>query len=614
MLLKEDQTLTVYPGRVSDYKEDTTEKLRPYSCVMRRLPKDVGDFVEFISTITKDLCGGAGVKINIDEFPQLLENLKKLRVNSESEKKSKLSLYIPPTHPDYPYLLPRHKNHLDESPNLRSLISVNDSLFEGGLISVLQLICLKYTFDFNIVLDLSKIRPNGTVNSQGMIASGLADPRMRDDVYTFCDVYLSFFEILNYPTLESIIKFLGVFNDCLKRGGGKYGGKKGIITTSFTAGLPGTLEYLNLDNNLIPGGHKKSYRIIDFANNKTVEEFLPEIAEDCNSGGSFFEFVDRGEENLFHNVCVGIKLPNNDTCLINRIPLYLVDNPYDIINMFANTAYDITELHYTWRDGKDITDILPLNLCDQVAIDFMGLASMLAKFKVGYVEFTNSINAALKLPQEELELYKFLNDAESISDKLAIAFCLGVIGATRVCDSASKKYGFKKLARVFCFEPGQNHVKKCKYILEPYGKLTSSQSVYPAIHKLMKRNSNYEDVVILELHPDVETIFELGNEAWLDFTEAFLKLLNLTGRGHGCGSVDYFNLDNNPITVDVMRDFHKRGINTKYYTQHMDWLNVSNYSKNLESKKFIEGLTNMEDLVFKLEETDKEEHCHTCGG
>ena len=524
------------PGRVRTFLEKPSHTL-PFSCVLRKYHNNLG---KFLAICANDLKQGAGVKVVLDDF----------------QPRSRLSVgwwfYLSPDHPDYKYLTPLQKQYLNCLDSPSDIYQVQDTLLgEHGIVEAWKYLIDTYT---PVTFDLSLLRPAGTVNEVGLKASGPIGCGTKGE-QSFFSVFFAISQHLKEGGISSFLHLLGVLNDCIRRGGIK----KAIICSSLRYDSPVIRDYINTHN--ILGNHKKAYRID--SNLLSSPALVSAIAESVESEGAFLEKI--VDDNLYANVCQGIKIPDNGTCLLWRVNLGGLPCIQDITNAFVFATSQLVKLHCTWREqvGDRAKSVAPLSEDRQVALDLLGLASLLAIEGISYRQLT----AALNRYNNNIDISTF-SKADFLVAQLASAYQVSRYIADQICDSLDAP----RLDRIHTIEPSQRHFMDC-FDREGF---TTTRGIYPPYHRSITRASESEKVRHIQFHPNVETAESVTPEGWQNFFCEFKKFIDLVGRSHGFMSFDSYL----PITPNWIQWFLQESpLESLYYPE------ASRYQKQYLQKK-----------------------------
>jgi hypothetical protein len=460
--------------------------------------------------------------------------------------------------PDYEVVLsPKHPDFREGSrwitnwdDNYRSLpvdvnIMVQDSMetdpSENG-VGIIESWSLFYNSLINnksVRVDLTNLRPAGTENDSGLIASGPIGKN--DNESNFASIYHHLGEYHYFQgtvlRMEHLLVLLGSLNEAIRRGGFK----RGIICTSMSYKNPYFSEYLKVDQRNIPGSLKKAARV----DQDLPDTVIPEIVKATRDQGIFWEKI-HPDPTLFQNVCEGIFLRDKGTCLLWRINLGMCRNPRQVVEAFRDAAASLTNLHMNWRQdslksGKPIPDVLPVETDLQIGLDVAGLANLLALWGITYQDFKDSL------------------DGKESSDKasdLKSALAEGYRESLRVVDDITDSLGMPRMERVHTVEPQQSH----SYEMRDYSGYTIARGIWPPIAQKVLRKSDTESNRLHSFGP-VETMQDFPPGFNMAFSDSYYKFMREHGRAHAI-SVD----DWTEATVESFKKWlYKMALPSKYY-------------------------------------------------
>ena len=526
------------PGRVRTFLEHPEYNTTPHSCALFCYNNDPVELVKFVTIALK---GGAGVKII---FPA------HTNFDLGEIKPADIRYTIDPTHPDAAKIDADDNFNIDfgDSEYASQVFDVTPLDTISGTNGILSAIEEIYFYAGSpILVDLSNLRPSATINKWGMQSSGPS---------SFWDIFKSFHEFCQHPSIGSLLICLGHVNHTMRRGGYK----KGIVTSAMEYDCPLVNEYLDIDITGLLGSHKLGL-IID------PEVILPrelifKIVNKRNEQSLFLEKVTPTRK-TWYNVCMGLEIGHRGTCLIWRVNLGLCRNNYQIVQAFIETIYELVKLHITWRDSKSNPGIYAELLKDcQVGLDIMGLDNYLSIHGITYLEFV-----------EGLELYpkNYEWHRESKVYNLLDAIAKGYESAIETADKMMSERGYPPLERMFTVEPAQSHSYEtldsagyttCRGIFAPFGRLTN-------------RTSDSEINRVYN-HGKVETASEIGADLQIRLCNAWQVFMNNTGRAHAISQDTYA-----PMTVGTYMDWVDSPSRTLYYAEHNNYNQRRHLAKSI---------------------------------
>jgi hypothetical protein len=529
LALSEEQLLkntNTAPGRVRTFILNPEKNTLPPSCTLYVWDGDLFSLLEFTARALKY---GAGVKIIFKEDAELGQ-----------PKDFIWDCFVDPDNAEFDDFL----NYDNSFNSQRKYVDFDEFTIDDsmeGLFGIIRSWDFMINSTKNPSFNFSNLRPKGTVNDKGLIASG---------VISFMTITNQIGVYLKNPTIYNLIKLLGTLNDVMRRGGYK----KGIIVTSMDYRSKYIFDYLKIDITEIDGSHKKGVRVDE----KVLEnsELVQEISRSCNTESTFLAKI-LPQEGLFENVCNGILLEHRATCLIWRVNLGLCTIE-EIPNAFVNAAKNLIELHYEWRNYTDCLDIfIPVEKDLQIGLDVFGLANLLAIEGISYEQFVTSGEEFL-----EKEMYWYVFDEDlTHTQKLIKSLCVGMQQSIRACDEISDKYGYPKLERIHTIEPAQFHAYDC----EDREGNALCRGIWPPMGQFENRVSSIERNVTV-YHGEVETLSEIGKDLYFRLNSFYQKLMNTFGRPH-CISMDWIE----ECSEEELRKFINSPNVTKYYSLHSSY-------------------------------------------
>ncbi len=566
------------PGRVRTSLINPERQIPPHSCALTKYDNHLH---RLLTLCSRDLRYGCGEKVILDSF------------HNRTPCKFKWGFNLDVGHPDFIQLTERQRSRMNKlDPWDGEWIFVADSMerhdeLEPGLTSIeeswgkfIELAEAGKT----IWVDLSRLRPYGTTNDKGLMASGPIGMGVRDEseAKSFFSIYEALANHLEQGDISTLLILLGTVNDTLRRGGHK----RGIITSSMIWSNPHFQEYLAVLTSIIPGSHKKGVRLT--SEMFVDEELVERVAEAADNEGVFLIKVPPkeaghsvavikndtglnfltdavpGDPEVFpdgialsealDNVCVGLRIRHRGTCLIWRINYGQIERFEDIPKAYCSGIRQLVYQHTTWRDrvGKKAHIYLPVEEDRQVGLCVMGFANALAQWGIKYKE----LNAAIA---------RFLdnNPGHEKADELVFWIAKAHQEACWVADEMMGDLGLPLLERIFTVEPGQNHPYYC---VDLSGN-TCSRGIWPPFHnRPERRNSQHQENIVVRFGKKIEVARDLGAKFHQEFDENWQLLMNFCSgnRAHTISHDTYVR-----ITPDWLKDFMFRSpLQTKYYSEH----------------------------------------------
>lgn len=562
--------LTVCTGRIRTFVEHPEKGTMAPSCTLYVYDNNLEECLLFLA---RALCGGAGVKIHLENF----RARQPLEFNWE--------FYLHHKHLDAHLMYDdnddRHPLFLSNKLKKQRWISVADSMDEDYDDNEIYYysICkswvefVKIAFrEENICVDLSALRPAGTENSVGLVATGPLGYGGGDG--SFLSIYEAIANHLRKGDIVSLIQLFGQLNRVLRRGG-VY--KNGIVCTSLHYQHPDIRAYLNADFSQLPGGQKKAIRfdegILD--DNQLCELVVHHV----NKGGLFLEKIVSSE--LYSNVCQEILQKHRGACLLSHANPAACDSPDRLVDALVATTEFLTNIHLVWRKivGSKAKIYLPLEQDRQIGVGWCGLANFLRRMKVSYRQHIEALEAYL-----DGQPYHDNATASDIAECLIVAY----LKATKRSDEIMLSAGQEPLERIWTMAPCQRNW--VDYV-DPDG-YTLCRSIDPPFNQVEGRDSHTDIKSVNRYnHGSVETMLDLGHDWHQRHWEAWQRMMNLTGRAHTMSFDLYKRIDRIWFS-----DFVERSPLMNVYYQFADrfdqqYLNKGQIWEAVEACDLDEGCT-----------------------
>jgi len=329
-----------------------------------------------------------------------------------------------------------------------------------------------------VAIHLSKLRPKGHDNGEGLIASGP----------------VSFGKI--YSTMNEIL-----------RRGGRY--KNGAIVLHLDANHDDIEEFINTPREQLPWV-------------KRCVDMTPEWWEDMDviTRSKLLNAMKRGDvwlnkvkydnegERIYGNVCLEVYLRSRGTCLLQHINLAACE--FDTIyDAFLQGMQELCGLHARTGVG-DSGEYQSPKTDRQVGLGMLGLANLLRRYGITYKQF----GAALQQYNNgELKA----SPAFVLAEKLAA----GIQGASQVARAHN-------MVRAFAIAP----TASCSYRSKGLDGYTSTPEIAPPIARTVDRDSGTFGVETYE-YGEVEIASAVGWEAFKLVSDNIMIMLDRTGLLHG---------------------------------------------------------------------------------
>ena len=340
-----------------------------------------------------------------------------------------------------------------------------------------------------VAIHLSELRPKGTENGKGLVASGP----------------VSFGQI--YSTLNSVLRRGGVY-------------KNGAVVLHLDLCHPDALEFLQTPRHELPWA-KRCINITD----EWWEacSFKEELLNGIKSGDIWLNKVkyDKKGNRIRGNVCLEVYLPSRGTCLLQHINLGACEFD-DIPRAFVEGMSELCALHATTGVGES-GEYLPPETDRQVGLGMLGLANLLRRVGVSYEQFGRA-----------LEQYNGGEVVQTPAFELVSQFAAGIDAAANIARSYS-------MDRAFAIAP----TASCSYRSKDVDGYTCTPEIAPPISRVVDRDSGTFGVQSY-FYGDVEIASEVGWDAYKRVADGMMTLLDRTGLLHGYS----FNSWSDVVTYD----------------------------------------------------------------
>jgi hypothetical protein len=342
-------------------------------------------------------------------------------------------------------------------------------------------------------IHLSKLRPKGSTNEAGLVASGP----------------VSFAKI--YSTLNEIL-----------RRGGHY--KNGAIVAHLDLSHPDVLEFISCSRSELPWV-KRCVNINPHWWNTATAEVKQALIQGIKQGDIWLNKtkVDARGNRIRGNVCLEVYLPSRGTCLLQHVNLGQCEIE-DLPNAFATGMSELCSLHAKTGVGESGQYLDP-EVDRQVGLGMLGLANFLRKHSITYAEFGEAL-AVINSGSSNYER----TPAYIVARELQKA----IQGAAEVA-----KYA--RMERAFAIAP----TASCSYRYKDLDGYTTCPEIAPPIARQVDRDSGTFGVQSFDYGP-VEIASEVGWDAYKKVADGIVQLLDSTGLLHGYS----FNSWSDVVTYD----------------------------------------------------------------
>ena len=340
-----------------------------------------------------------------------------------------------------------------------------------------------------VAIHLSELRPKGTENGKGLVASGP----------------VSFGQI--YSTLNSVLRRGGVY-------------KNGAVVLHLDLCHADALEFIQAPRHELPWA-KRCVNITD----EWWEacSFKEELLNGIKSGDIWLNKVkyDKKGNRIRGNVCLEVYLPSRGTCLLQHVNLGACEFD-DIPRAFVEGMSELCALHATTGVGAS-GEYLPPETDRQVGLGMLGLANLLRRVGVTYEQFGRA-----------LDQYNNGEILQTPAFELVSQFASGIDAAASIARSYT-------MDRAFAIAP----TASCSYRSKDVDGFTCTPEIAPPISRVVDRDSGTFGVQSY-FYGDVEIASEVGWDAYKRVADGMMTMLDRTGLLHGYS----FNSWSDVVTYD----------------------------------------------------------------
>ena len=342
-----------------------------------------------------------------------------------------------------------------------------------------------------VAVHLSKLRPKGSENGKGLVASGP----------------VSFAKI--YSTLNEVLRRGGVY-------------KNGAVVLHIDLNHSDILEFITADRADLPWV-KRCVNINYHWWNVATQEVREALINGIKRGDIWLNKtkVDKNGNRIRGNVCLEVYLPSRGTCLLQHVNLGGCELD-DIQGAFVNGMSELCSLHSKTNVGES-GEYLPSTTDRQVGLGMLGLANLLRRHGVTYEEFGVALEA--------------INNGEKLQSAaytLASSLRSGIEQAAQVAR-------FNKMDRAFAIAP----TASCSYRYKDPDGYTTCPEIAPPIARQVDRDSGTFGVQSFDYGP-VEIASEVGWNNYKRVADGIIRMLDKTGLLHGYS----FNSWSDVVTYD----------------------------------------------------------------
>ena len=343
-----------------------------------------------------------------------------------------------------------------------------------------------------VAVHLSKLRPKGSENSFGLVASGPV---------SFAQIYSKLNEIL--------------------RRGGAY--RNGACVIHLDLNSPDILDFITASRSELPWV-KRCVDINHHWWNEASTEVKEALIDGIRKGDIWLNKtkVDAFGRRIYGNVCLEIYLPSRGTCLLQHVNLGAC-NSEDLEAAFTYGMEQLCQLHANTGVGET-GEYLDPTIDRQVGLGMLGLANFLSNNSVTYKEFGDALWDIIdNKPYERTSAH------------------IVAIELKRGIDAAAKVARSHGMVRALTIAP----TATCSYRHTDTTGYTTTPEIAPPISRSVDRDSATMGVASYEYGP-VEIASEVGWDAYKKVADGILQLMDNTGLLHGYS----FNSWSDVVTYD----------------------------------------------------------------
>ena len=327
-------------------------------------------------------------------------------------------------------------------------------------------------------IHLSKLRPAGTTNDKGLVATG--------------------------PV--SFGKIYSAFNEVLRRGGAY---KNGAIVLHLDLSHPDAVEFITANRSELPWVK----RCVDI--DEDMWKFATQTTKDAllygiKSGDVWLNKIryDNTGQRIYGNVCLEVYLPSRGTCLLQHVNLgaCTLDN---LQEAFVSGMSELCDLHGRTGVGESGEYLTP-EVDRQVGLGVLGLANFLRRYNISYKDFGEAL--------------RLVNKGFSATNEAGIA-AWALQGAIFEASQVARD---NKMVRAFAIAP----TASCSYRSRDLDGFTCTPEIAPPIARTVDRDSGEFGVKQVS-YGDVEIASEVGWDAYKRVADEIMTMLDRTGLLHG---------------------------------------------------------------------------------
>ena len=362
---------------------------------------------------------------------------------------------------------------------------------ENGIEASWRFVSHALRYGAGVAVHLSKLRPKGSENGKGLVASGP----------------VSFAKI--YSTLNEILRRGGVY-------------KNGAVVCHLDLSHPDVLEFITASRNELPWV-KRCVNINQHWWNLATDEVKKSLILAIKRGDIWLNKtkVDKNGNRIRGNVCLEVYLPSRGTCLLQHVNLGQCELN-DIQAAFVNGMSELCSLHSRTDVGAS-GEYLPPETDRQVGLGMLGLANLLRQSGVTYKEFGEALTDINNNRMSQTKAHILASEINA-----------GITAAAQVAR-------FNNMDRAFAIAP----TASCSYRYKDLDGYTTCPEIAPPIARQVDRDSGTFGVQSFDYGP-VEIASEVGWDDYKAVCDGIIQLLDKTGLLHGYS----FNSWSDVVTYD----------------------------------------------------------------
>jgi hypothetical protein len=358
-----------------------------------------------------------------------------------------------------------------------TVINVSDSMSDerDSIENSWRFVSHALRYGAGVAVHLSQLRPRGTENGKGLVASG--------------------------PV--SFGKIYSCLNEQLRRGG-VY--KNGAVVLHIDLDCADVLEFIETPRHELPWA-KRCINLNQADWDNASDDIKQAVLKGIARGDIWLakKRYDQKGERIFANVCLEVFLKSRGTCLLQHVNLGACEVD-DISSAFAVGMSELIELH--GKTGVETTgEYLTQEEDRQVGLGMLGLANLLALEGVTYAQFADAL--------EELPT------ATQPARKIVAA----IRGGFQVASSLARSAG---MDRAFAIAP----TASCSYRYKDRAGYTTAPELAPPIGRTVDRDSSTFGVEQFD-YGNVETCEEVGWDNYFRVVNGIVQMMHDTGLSHG---------------------------------------------------------------------------------